>query len=462
MADMSKRKTMFGFSMQALFAFVISIIICAFMISAVIIARENAVAMQTEQFLMEKGMRIEDTLSRLFFKTEVLSALVYYGSGDIVGFDTVAPLIVDDPVIMNVMIAPEGIVSKAYSAYEDVNYLIGLNLFDEEHHQGFYKARLAYETGELVMKGPFMSALGYYILMGGLPVYMDLERTQFWGIVVVTLRFPEALDNAELGRLRLQGYEYILWRTDEYTNQRQTLSTNVNYADYYARYVEKSLHFLHSVWYLRLKAIYNWYADVEVIALMFSGLFISLLVLGITQNNFRLKQTKAELDKLAKTDALTGIYNRRHFVELAKADNNRAQRSGETAFVVLVDADHFKKVNDTYGHLVGDKVLIELAERMHKALRPYDILARYGGEEFIIYLCNLTEETAVMVTERLRLGIQESEFEIAGFTFPVTASFGVAPYTQNSIEAAIKNADDALYKAKNEGRNRVVFHDNFN
>ncbi|MCL2225137.1 MAG: sensor domain-containing diguanylate cyclase [Defluviitaleaceae bacterium] len=449
-------KTFYGFSVKAIILCVLSLILCTFMVIAVVVTRSEYERLYTENFLAEKGMRIDDTLSRFFFKTEVLSALVYYGDGDIVGFETVAPIIVDHPVITNILIAPNGKVSKAYSAYDDVSYLIGMNLFSEEHY-GYREARMAYETGELVMSGPFMSPYGHLVLKGILPTYMDLAREDFWGLVAVSLHFPNALANAELDRLRTQGYEYLLWRFDPYTGERQTLSHNMDYADYYSSYIEKPIRFMNAEWYLRLKAIYTWYTDIEIIALIFSGLFISALVLFIAQNNYRLKQTKAELDRLAKTDPLTGIYNRRSFIELAQKDSARARRNNETAYIAIVDADHFKKVNDTHGHLVGDKVLVELATRMQNALRPHDILARYGGEEFIIYLPNLSRDMAEGVAERIRAIIQDTPFDAIDCTLPVTVSMGVAPYSSDSIEKAIKQADDALYNAKEGGRNQVIF-----
>jgi len=358
--------------------------------------------------------------------------------------------------MLNVLIAPGGVVTNAYSVLDDASSLIGHDFFSEL--SGNIEAMLAIQTGELVMAGPFMARQGYMVLAGRLPVFLDAEKTNFWGLVSVTLRFPEALDNAELGILRIQGYEYELWRINPDTGEHQILDSTINNAGPNARYLEEHIQFLNADWYLRLLTTRAWYSYPEVIVLILAGLFISLLVLFVAQNYFRLKQARAELAVLATTDPLTGIYNRRHFIELARIDIERARRFSEKPYVIIIDADYFKKVNDTYGHLVGDEVLIEITNRLKETIRPYDVLARYGGEEFIVYMPNSNEDGIAAAAERLRLNICETPFKFLDVDLNITASFGVSIIDDDGIEKAIKNADDALYRAKEEGRNRVDFH----
>jgi len=298
------------------------------------------------------------------------------------------------------------------------------------------------------------------VLAGRLPVYLDAKKTNFWGLVSVTLRFPEALNNAELGRLRMQGYEYELWRINPDTGEKQVLDSNIKNANPNARYLESSIQFLNAEWYLKLLATHSWYSYPEVIILIITGSFISFLVFFIVQNNSQLKQARNELAVLAKSDPLTGIFNRRHFAELVEMDIERAQRFKESSYVILIDADYFKNVNDTYGHLVGDKVLIEIAARMKEIIRPYDLLARYGGEEFIIYMPNSNNDGVAAAAERLRLKICEYPFKFSDICLNISASFGVAKIDGAGIEKPIQNADIALYQAKEEGRNGVVFHSN--
>jgi len=193
---------------------------------------------------------------------------------------------------------------------------------------------------------------------------------------------------------------------------------------------------------------------------IFAGvLFIILLGSGFLM--IKLFKLSKKLKDIASNDALTGIFNRRYFMEFAMMQVERSIRTNIDCFVVIFDLDHFKAVNDTYGHQGGDKVLKETARLVKKKLRPYDLLGRYGGEEFIILLSEIkeiTKETAISVTERIRLDINNTPVDYNGAKIPVTASFGIAyAAPKNDLETAIKFADEALYQAKKSGRNKVIF-----
>ncbi len=159
-------------------------------------------------------------------------------------------------------------------------------------------------------------------------------------------------------------------------------------------------------------------------------------------------------EKKAYYDNLTGIFNRYKFNELFEIELNRVQRYGNSTSVVVLDIDHFKHFNDTYGHLVGDKVLQKLAETISLRIRNTDIFARWGGEEFVLLLPETSVENARKACEKLRnavAGIECSEAE------QITASFGITQILpDDTIQSAFKRADDALYEAKKAGRNRVM------
>lgn len=165
-----------------------------------------------------------------------------------------------------------------------------------------------------------------------------------------------------------------------------------------------------------------------------------------------------ELESLATTDGLTRLPNRRHFMERAESEFIRSQRYNRELSLLLLDVDHFKRINDTHGHDAGDQVLRLLAQTCRENLRQLDVVARYGGEEFIVLLPETAAATAREVAERLRLAIAALQPEVGGAQLQVTASIGVAtagPETE-CIEALINIADRALYAAKHAGRNRVV------
>lgn len=171
-----------------------------------------------------------------------------------------------------------------------------------------------------------------------------------------------------------------------------------------------------------------------------------------------LKRRNKRLELLSRTDELTSLSNRRHFMELLEAEFARARRYKGSMSLVLLDVDHFKRVNDSYGHLVGDQVLVGVAACMTSLLRRCDYAARYGGEEFALLLPETREAGALVVAERCRETVEEAEFEAPEVSVRVTVSLGLASYPGPGIETAqdlLRRADQGLYGAKNSGRNQV-------
>ena len=165
------------------------------------------------------------------------------------------------------------------------------------------------------------------------------------------------------------------------------------------------------------------------------------------------------LQRLAITDSLTDLSNRRNLMNCLRKEFVRSTRLGTPLSLIMIDLDHFKRVNDTYGHQAGDKVLVAVAQLLSENVRPYDIAARYGGEEFSLLLPETDGETAEKIAERLRGEIVNLGFEGELLKHSSTASFGVASCPARSIHSAedlIREADEALYRAKDQGRNRVV------
>ena len=174
------------------------------------------------------------------------------------------------------------------------------------------------------------------------------------------------------------------------------------------------------------------------------------------------KILEKKLEREAATDSLTGILNRRYFTELSEKELARSRRNGSPLSLVILDIDHFKSVNDSFGHHTGDCVLKALCEECSRCLRESDLLGRWGGEEFIILLPETDLDTAYLVAERIRIRIMEmklalSECTDSGDMLSVTVSLGgtaVEP-SETSLEEAFKRADEALYRSKSRGRNRL-------
>jgi len=165
------------------------------------------------------------------------------------------------------------------------------------------------------------------------------------------------------------------------------------------------------------------------------------------------KQTEKKLELLATTDPLTLLYNRRKFDELLRYEIDRDRRYRSNLSLVMCDIDYFKKINDQYGHHIGDKVLIEFVDKISTIIRKTDIFARWGGEEFAILIPGADAKTAVSVAEKIRSAVQATKFTV---DFVVTSSFGVSILMpDDDEESLVKRADNALYKAKANGRNCV-------
>lgn len=183
-------------------------------------------------------------------------------------------------------------------------------------------------------------------------------------------------------------------------------------------------------------------------------------MLRIKELQGELEEKNKELAQLSITDSLTGLLNHRHIQEVVHEEYERARRTGEPLSVVMLDFDHFKRVNDAYGHQVGDRVLQEMAEILNKTAREIDKLGRYGGEEFIAVLPETDPENATVFAERVRERVERHPFAV-GRADPLhlTVSAGTATYPHPGVynpRTLVQRADQALYAAKESGRNRVV------
>jgi len=179
---------------------------------------------------------------------------------------------------------------------------------------------------------------------------------------------------------------------------------------------------------------------------------VSLTALGIKALSAR----EHRLRQQASVDPLTGLLNRRSFLELSSKEEARSRRRDYELAVLMVDIDHFKRINDTYGHASGDAVIRALAEMCGRALRPSDIVARYGGEEFVISLPETGLEPARLVADRLRQSVSDATVTADGAAIRFAVSIGIAICSRgSSLATAMRSADEALYVAKRNGRNRV-------
>ncbi|HSK18863.1 MAG TPA: diguanylate cyclase [Longimicrobiales bacterium] len=186
-------------------------------------------------------------------------------------------------------------------------------------------------------------------------------------------------------------------------------------------------------------------------------------MLRIKRLQDELEEKNKELERLSISDGLTGLFNHRHIHGLLAEEFERVARTNDCMSVAMFDLDHFKSVNDTYGHQAGDRVLVELADILREVARDVDRLGRYGGEEFMALLPETCIDDAAVFVERVRREVARRPFDVGGDDpLHMTLSAGVATYpheTIRDVESLVRLADQALYTAKETGRNRVVRFD---
>lgn len=195
-----------------------------------------------------------------------------------------------------------------------------------------------------------------------------------------------------------------------------------------------------------------------------ASFLVALGVILLTSVGFLLMQKeRAEevAQRLAVTDPLTGTFNRRTFLELGAKEIARTRRAKGALSLLMIDLDHFKKVNDQYGHQAGDEALKGVVDALQGSLRREDLLVRYGGEEFCVLLPDVMLDQAAMLAERARSAVERATVDCRGKPLKLTISIGVAMLVRDSaedIERLVSRADEALYSAKASGRNRVVMY----
>lgn len=231
----------------------------------------------------------------------------------------------------------------------------------------------------------------------------------------------------------------MVMKTDATTSQR--ILTYLLYISLCC-FLTSILNIVHTIYILKVDITAAAFIIPSIAGLIFGAMLAHIKILGTT------------LRKIAYTDSLTHIYNRLHFAHFLDIEIDKAKRYGGTFSIIFFDLDHFKMVNDTFGHLTGDEILEKVTRIVSSANRSADIFARYGGEEFII----LTPETnlggALTHAERLRRDIEAHHFTTVG---QITCSFGVTEFIAESdnVESLLGRVDKALYLAKDHGRNRV-------
>lgn len=228
----------------------------------------------------------------------------------------------------------------------------------------------------------------------------------------------------------------------------------------WAGLVEHSIPFafgLGAVSLLAIALLYGWTTRKLVVESIATHLVNEQVTAELKRSHHNLVEALDQLDRQASVDYLTQCLNRRAMTRAMERELSRCQRDGTTLGLIMLDIDHFKAVNDQYGHRAGDSVLISLVAILRQQLRPTDLLARWGGEEFLFLLTRVDDEALLQKAEAMRQLIERSPTRVADATIHVTVSLGVATYRHGqTVEDLVEASDRALYKAKVAGRNRAA------
>jgi len=207
--------------------------------------------------------------------------------------------------------------------------------------------------------------------------------------------------------------------------------------------------------YVSVDGASRWLAWVALASLAVAGLLIIMMGLRLVRSRTQLAALNADLERLARVDPLTGLRNRRDIEETLLGALSAARRHQSGLAVLLIDIDHFKRINDTQGHQAGDAVLTSTGQTIEMALRTEDSVGRWGGEEFLAVLPHTDAEGAMIIAERLRAHVARSEPAGGDPRMAVTATIGVAMWASGGMDDLISRADHALYAGKTAGRNHV-------
>ena len=404
-----------------------------------------------EMIILNQSNKITNVLSKLLYKTQALASLIIQNNGEIVNFEKTALAMVDDPAILNVLLAPNGIVSDVYPKAGN-EAVLGLNFFSKG--AGNKEAIQAKKTGDMVLGGPFPLVQGGEALVGRLPIYLNdgHGNKTFWGLVSVTLKFPQALDGAELNSLGERGLAYEIWRMSPDTGGKQVIASSPFYNSD-TPYLEKSLHILNAHWIFRISPIKFWYQYIESWLYIIIGIIGSLLITALIQHAQDLGHIRSQLEDIVYKDSLTGLLNRRGLFETLTA----LMQKDEPFSLCYLDLNKFKFINDTYGHSTGDNVLLFFSQEIQRHLRAVpNTFARIGGDEFVILFHNeTTEEELAKFFEKIHHSLQSATI-VNNNDFLISFSTGTACYPRDGkdIDTLINHADKNMYKEKQNSPQR--------
>lgn len=438
------------FRFRTVMAFIIALGVSLAIVIPSIRNRVSTERVRLEQLLADKSIQVSDAVTKPIEQIHIVAAYIELQNGDLTNFDDLASTIVTQPYVRNLIVAPGGVVSAVYPNTTENQNVLGLDYFSDSS-QGNREAVIASQERQLLLAGPFTTVVKDQAISGRVPVYLPADEEGgeevFWGLVSITLQYPEVLGSANIDALHEQDLLYELWRINADTDERQVIMSNGR-IDENDGYLDRNLDLLNAHWYMRLSPVPAWYQYRESWVYLLVALAMSGMVAGLIDKTYTSSLAKKRLEVMVFQDALTKRMNRQGlFKEL-----NILVEGGKPFTVCYMDLNDFKQVNDQNGHAAGDYLLVEFAKRISYHLNDSFLFARISGDEFVI----------VHKTENAYPGEIESFWDavLTDFKSPVILENGKEiflsfckgmahfPSEANVLDDVINLADQRMYDEK--------------
>ena len=424
---------------------------------------EKEQELHLDQITNAQASAIERRLNRSLSATYLLALEVRFNDGDVTNFNSFA----DETIkalggISNLQLAPEGIIKHIYPLAGNEK-AIGHNLLQDDKRRK--EAHLAIQERKLTLAGPFELVQGGTAVIGRNPVFIEVAgQEKFWGFASALIFLDDLLAVTDLKQLEADGYKFQLSRRHPDTGEWEVFARSKSELDDVS--ASLPINIPNSQWYLSLsRPLPNRPMNLlEGVALsLIVAAIVALLLAYILREPERLRglieEKTRQLNELAFYDVLTGLVNRRLFIQQLEQEVKILQRTGKKAALMYLDLDDFKRVNDTLGHNAGDQLLIEVANRLNSTMRESDIICRLGGDEYAILMMDIaTAEDCQRISEKIIANVS-ADIVLEGISLKIGISIGmtIIPDDANTLREMLNSADLALYESKKLGKNRASF-----
>ncbi len=437
---------------RGVISFFLSFLICLLFIVPAINNRISKDQIQLENLLSDRSIQASEAISIPINQLYTVASYIANNNGSLDGIEKLVDIVVSSNYVKSLVIAPNGIVEHIYPINKVNEATLGLNFYDSEI-DGNKEAIIAAFSKEILLAGPFTTLGGDKVISARLPLYISDEKGNevLWGLLSLSLDYPAVMETTGLDNIGKQGYLYELWHTNVDTGLREIITSN-GVIDEKDNYLDKSLKVQNAEWNLRIAPLPKWYEYMETWIYITLSLAVSTMVSLMVKKNLQLHSVTNSLENLVNHDLLTGLLSRQGLY----SEIEKLKKEGTELLVYYLDINDFKSINDSFGHAIGDEVLVEFAKRINKHLVDNHFFCRMGGDEFILVSSSgfNTEQKMAPFWEAVNNELK-TPLSVNGQDIYISFSHGVASYSSETdyIGDIISKADHEMYLKKK------IYHD---